>query len=76
MAQTFTMIVETAEDDQGKYYAGYFPDLPGCATMGSTLKELRANARDAIATYLQGLKVTGQPLPEVKSRILRIRASA
>jgi predicted RNase H-like HicB family nuclease len=70
------MVVEAAEDENGRYYSAYFPDLPGCMTMGATLKELRRNARDAIDTYVEALKRTGQPMPDHRSRIVRIRASA
>jgi predicted RNase H-like HicB family nuclease len=42
-------IVHKAEE--GGYWAEV-PSLPGCATQGETMEELKENLRDAIAGYL------------------------
>jgi len=42
-------IVHKAEE--GGFWAEV-PDLPGCATQGETIDEVKANLRDAIAGYL------------------------
>lgn len=60
----YLMIVEPTEDGEGEYYCAYFPDLPGCTTMAPTLRELDANAREAVELYLGALKQSGQPIPE------------
>jgi predicted RNase H-like HicB family nuclease len=70
------MVIEPTDDAEGRYYAGYFPDLPGCTTMGGTLKELRKNAKEAVSLYLRALKQTGQPVPPPRTRILRVPVSA
>ena len=73
----YTMIVEPTEDENGKYYCAYFPDLPGCTTMASTLKELDAHAKEAVNLYIDALKRTGQrvPPPTVEIRKIRVKAS-
>ena len=42
------------EKDEFGYYA-YCPDLVGCQTQGATLDETLANAREAVALYLETL---------------------
>lgn len=59
----YTMIIEPAQDDEGPYFGGYFPDLPGCGTTGRTLEELRTNAREALQAHIGALRATGQPVP-------------
>lgn len=76
MSATYMMVIEAAKDAKGTYYAGYFPDLPGCTTMGESLKELRKNAADAVSLYLKALKRTGQPVPPPKARTLRVSVGA
>lgn len=44
------MVIE--RDPDGGYVASV-PELPGCHTQGDTLRELRANVREAIALYLE-----------------------
>jgi predicted RNase H-like HicB family nuclease len=62
-AQRYTMIIEPAQDDEGPYFGGYFPDLPGCGTTGRTIEELRCNAQEALQTHIGALRATGQPVP-------------
>jgi predicted RNase H-like HicB family nuclease len=75
-AVEYTMIVEPAHDKRGTYYGGYFPDLPGCTTMGSDLKELRRNAKEAVALHIQALRETGQPVPKPGAQLLRVKVPA
>ena len=72
----YTMIIEPSEDEQGSYYCGYFPDLPGCATMGATLDEVRMNAIDAITGHIEALKSLGKPVPPPRSRIETVKVKA
>jgi predicted RNase H-like HicB family nuclease len=73
----FAMIVEPARDRKGRYYCAYFPDIPGCTTMGATIEELRANAVDAVTGHLELLRKLGKPVPEPTSRAetLTVKAS-
>jgi predicted RNase H-like HicB family nuclease len=61
MSTAYMLIMESARDEQGTYYAGYFPDLPGCTTMGSTLKDLRRNAKEAVSLTSERWKRPGNP---------------
>lgn len=72
----YTLIVERAEDREGVYYGGYFPDLPGCGTTGRTLKELRGNAREALEAHIGALKSTGQEIPPPTVRVETITLHA
>jgi antitoxin HicB len=40
------------------------PSLPGCITQGDTVEEALANAREAIALYIEDLEAAGEPVPE------------
>jgi len=64
----FAMIIEPAQDEQGEYFCAYFPDLPGCTTMGPTMEELRANAVDAVSGHLTALRELGKPVPFPRAR--------
>lgn len=44
-------------------FAVYVPDLPGCVSTGKTRREVEQNIREAIAFHLDGLRLTGQPIP-------------
>ncbi|MBZ5528889.1 MAG: type II toxin-antitoxin system HicB family antitoxin [Acidobacteriia bacterium] len=46
--------------------AGFFassPDLPGWSSTAHTREALEKNMRQAIASYLDSLRIHGQPLP-------------
>jgi predicted RNase H-like HicB family nuclease len=45
-------------------YSAYAPDLPGCITTGSTLKETERMMREAIEFHIEGLREDGLPIPE------------
>jgi len=43
--------------------SGFAPDVPGCATTGSSLEEIRKNMREALEFHLEALLLDGQPIP-------------
>ena len=45
--------------EEGGYYV-YAPDLPGLHTQGDTLEEATANAEEALALYVEGLREEGR----------------
>jgi predicted RNase H-like HicB family nuclease len=50
--------------------AGYqftVPALPGLITFGRTLKEAREMAQDAIRVHLEGLRKSGEPIPDERN---------
>ena len=57
---TFTVVVFEAEE--GGYWAKV-PELPGCASQGETLDELKDNITDAIHAWLETTEHTDDALP-------------
>ena len=55
--------VAVVEGSEKEGYSAFFPDLPGCVTASSTMLELLADARDALALHLEGMVEDGVPLP-------------
>ena len=51
MKLNYRLEFEPDEDEGG--YVAYFPELPGCITMGDTIEEAAANAVDAKRTCLR-----------------------
>lgn len=62
----YSLIVEWSEED--KAYVLTVPDLPGCATHGSTYREAVAHAEDAIESWLDAAKAIGRDIPTPKLR--------
>jgi predicted RNase H-like HicB family nuclease len=55
------------------------PLLPGLVTFGRTLKEAQEMARDAIECHIEGLKKSGEPIPNERLALkgeLRVALSA
>ncbi len=50
-----------APQEEGGYHV-YAPDLPGLHTQGDSLDEATANAEEALALYVEGLREEGRPL--------------
>jgi predicted RNase H-like HicB family nuclease len=49
--------------DPGSAYGVVFPDLPGCTSAGGTLDEARANAVEALALHVAGLREDDADVP-------------
>ena len=45
-------------------YSAYAPDLPACVATVATREECERQMRQAIAFHIEGLRETGQPIPE------------
>ena len=56
-------ILLQADLEQGGYWV-HVPALPGCYSQGDTLEEAIANAKEAIAGYIEALALDGEPVPE------------
>lgn len=54
-------------EDAGSNYSAYSPDLPGCATTGSTVEETKRNMEGAVEFHLEGLRADGLPIPPPSS---------
>jgi predicted RNase H-like HicB family nuclease len=55
-----------APQDEGGYHV-YAPDLPGLHTEGDTLDEATANAQEALALYVEGMREDGRSLDTGRS---------
>ncbi|HKK52057.1 MAG TPA: type II toxin-antitoxin system HicB family antitoxin [Myxococcota bacterium] len=51
------------EQDEDGIFVAEVPSLPGCVTQGATRDEAVANAREAIALYVESLEAHGDPVP-------------
>ena len=60
----YAVVIEKGE----RNYSAYVPDLPGCAAVGDTLEEAKAEIREAIAFHLEGMREDGTPIPQPSSR--------
>ena len=56
----FTLLIDRNEEGS---YTVTVPSLPGCITEGDTWEEAIANAREAIAGYIEALKALGKTIP-------------
>jgi predicted RNase H-like HicB family nuclease len=57
----YLIVIEGAE---GGNYSAYAPDLPGCVATGTSREDVEREMHDAIAFHIEGLRETGQPIPE------------
>ena len=54
--------------EQGPTSVGaYVPDLPGCVAVGKSVAEAKRLIAEAIDFHLEGLKLSGSPIPEPTS---------
>ncbi len=47
----------------GEGYSVYFPDLPGCISVGDNLESAYTGAREALGLHIYGMKCDGDALP-------------
>ena len=51
------------EPDEDGVFVVEVPALPGCLSQGRTRAEAIANIKEAIAAYLESLKIRSEPAP-------------
>jgi predicted RNase H-like HicB family nuclease len=56
----FRVVIEPDEDG---VFVAEVPALPGCLSQGRTRAEAIANIKEAIAAYLESLKLHAEPIP-------------
>ncbi|HET7454183.1 MAG TPA: type II toxin-antitoxin system HicB family antitoxin [Solirubrobacterales bacterium] len=61
MADTKEIELVFEPQDEGGFHV-YAPDLPGVHTQGDSFDEAMANANEAVALYVEGLREDGEPL--------------
>jgi predicted RNase H-like HicB family nuclease len=57
----YLIVIEGGDDVN---FSAYAPDLPGCVATGATLDECEREMREAIAFHIDGLRESGQRVPE------------
>lgn len=50
--------------DENTCYGAEFPDFPGCISVGDTLQEAAANAKEALLFHVEGMVEDGEDIPE------------
>ena len=60
-ASRYSLLVRWSDEDEA--YIVTVPELPGCITHGVTQVEAVRQAQDAIATWLEGARAAGEPVP-------------
>ena len=68
----YAIVIEKAEGN----YSAYVPDLPGCVATGTTVAEVEAEIREAIAFHVEGLREDGLPVPSASSQVEYIDVAA
>jgi predicted RNase H-like HicB family nuclease len=58
----FSVVLEPDREEPERYNVRA-PALPGCLTYGESLEDALANAREAIAGYVESLEAEGKPVP-------------
>ena len=56
----YAVVIEKGE----RNYSAYVPDLPGCVSVGDTLEDVKAEIREAIEFYIEGMRADGFPIPK------------
>lgn len=54
-------------EEGSKSFGAYVPDLPGCIAVGESKNEVLTLIRESIEFHIEGLKETGQPIPQPSS---------
>jgi predicted RNase H-like HicB family nuclease len=54
-------------EDAGENLSAYVPDLPGCVSTGTSVEEVTANIREAIALHIASLQEHGEEVPPATS---------
>lgn len=69
----YLVVVEKGESSFG----AFVPDLPGCAAVAETRREVLKLIREGIALHIEALRDAGEPVPPPASRgeVVRIRAA-
>lgn len=62
----FTVVLEPGQEKPHRYNVRV-PALPGCLTYGESLDDAIANAREAIAVYVDSLIADGKTVPAESS---------
>ena len=59
---TYLAALESNPDKSS--YSVFFPDLPGCVSVGATFEETRKRAAEALSLHIYGMEKDGDRLPQ------------
>jgi len=68
----YTVFIEPTETG----FSAYVPDLPGCAAAASTLEETRQLIKEAIEFHIEGMRISGEAVPEPTRLVEQVEVSA
>ena len=55
-------------EDTATGFSAYSPDLPGCVATGAAREEVEQEMQEAIEFHIDGLRLSGFPVPEPRSQ--------
>jgi predicted RNase H-like HicB family nuclease len=67
----YPLIVEPLSAEDGGGFVAAAPDLPGCMSDGETPEEAVANARDAVAAWIEAAQDLGHAVPPPSRHLAR-----
>lgn len=62
---TYAVVIEGADGS----YSAYVPDLPGCVAAGTSVEDVTAMIREAIALHIASLRAHGEPVPRATTAV-------
>ena len=68
MIRRYLVVYENGSNNM----SGFAPDVPGCASTGHSLDELRGTLREALEFHLEGLVENHQPVPGATTRLVEV----
>jgi len=68
----YTIIIEKAEGN----YSAFSPDPPGCVATGKTEEEATERMREALEFHFEGLRESGEGIPERRAVVREIEVRA
>lgn len=72
MTREYAVIIEKGESS----YGAWVPDLPGCVAAAETAAEVEQLIREAITFHIEGLRASGEKVPEPSSRATSVAVPA
>ena len=66
----YEVIIYWSDEDQA--FVAEVPELPGCVAHGGSQEAALANAKDAVALWIDTAREFGDPIPEPKGRRLHL----
>jgi predicted RNase H-like HicB family nuclease len=68
----YAVVIEKSETGFG----ASSPDVPGCIAVGDTEEETRQLFQEALAFHFEGMRESGEPIPEPRSTATYVEVAA